>query len=169
MRICQRLRGLDWNHVGSSLNWTAMAFWGKGGGGISKLRGGTLETRRGGSRQKHIIEGRRSANEGSMHRGPQLLTPPSSPQIPPRRSRTIASCSCRFHQLSVAVPPPGTTREKADGCSIWKGSTGQMCLASGLFSPPSSSAPPHPIPSTASQQRDVSGSPRTLLLLFKIF
>lgn len=29
-----------------------------------------------GSRQKHIIEGRSSVNEGSMHHGPQLLTLP---------------------------------------------------------------------------------------------
>lgn len=136
-----------------------------------KLRGGTLETRRGGSRQKHIIEGRRSVNEGSMHCGPQLLTPPSSPQNPPTpptpsdadtRSPLVpvgfissASPSCRLEPRGRRQTAARFARDLRDKC-VWRRA---------------SSAPPapHPVPSTPSQERDVSGSPRTLLLLFKIF
>lgn len=51
-----------------------MRKWIKGGERKSepKLGSSTLERR--GSRQKHIIEGRSSVNEGSMHHSPQLLT-----------------------------------------------------------------------------------------------
>ena len=72
--------GQCWDHV-EYVKWTAVPFWAMWESESKSVKGDWSPSRgaalwRRGSRQKHIIEGRSSVNEGSMHRSPQLLTPP---------------------------------------------------------------------------------------------
>ena len=72
--------GQCWDHV-EFVKWTATPFWAIWESESKSVKGDWSPSwgaalRRRGSRQKHIIEGRSSVNEGSMHRSPQLLTPP---------------------------------------------------------------------------------------------
>lgn len=66
---------------GEYLNWTAVPFWATWESESKAVKGNVspsweVALWRQGSRQKHIMEGRSSVNEGSMHHSPQLLTLP---------------------------------------------------------------------------------------------